>query len=88
MYKQLELEEDYRDEWLKAERDLAINSTIITNYPPEQETDSEGEIDKMPLPKDIQKIGDQFTRGDFIKALKRVSQPVRKPKSASKPSKT
>ena len=86
MYKQPELKEDYRDEWLKADRDLAINSTIITVYPPAQESDSEGEIDKMPLPEDIQKISDQFTRGDFIKALKRVSQPIKKPKSSPKPS--
>lgn len=87
MYTQPELK-DYQDKWLQAERELAIKSLEILGWDPSI-YDEFAPSEKIPQPiKQSKKQGqeDNFTKADFMKALKKVSRPIAKPKSSPKPS--
>jgi len=85
MYRQPDLE-DYRDEWIQAERDLAINSAgVLGLLPIVQEEFIPSESIAEPEESSKQhEDEDRFTKGDFTKALKRVSRRIEKAKPASK----
>jgi len=85
MYKPPELKE-YQDEWIQAERDLAINSMGILGLfpiPQEEFTPSQGSSEPTKIAKQ-NKDTDHFTKSDFIKAWKKVSRHIEKPKSSPK----
>lgn len=87
MYKQPELKE-YQDEWIQAERDLAINSMGILGLfpiPPDEFTPSQSSSEPTGIPKQ-NKDADHLTKSDFIKALSKVSRHIEKPKSSPKSS--
>lgn len=85
MYKQPDLK-DYQDDWIQAERDLAINSMgILGLLPIVQEGFIPNESINEPVSKQHEDE-DYFTKGDFTKALKGVNRRIGKPKSSPKPS--
>ena len=74
MYKQPQIEADYKEQWLKAERELALRWFV-------GDTQS-NDIDSATPDNGS---GERFPRNDFFKALKRVS---RKSKPSPESSKT
>ena len=88
MYQQPEVQ-DYQDEWIRAERDLAISSWAIWGLFPIVQEDSATDEDNSEPIEQHEKNKDEsgFTRSDFIKDLKKASQRIEKRKSSPKPSK-
>ncbi|MFC1949741.1 hypothetical protein ACFLW0_06180 [Chloroflexota bacterium] len=75
MYRQPYMDEKYKEEWLKAERELALRWSEASSHPDVNEAATPDISDK-----------DGISRNDFLKALKRVSRKVDKAKVAPKQS--
>ena len=74
MYKQPQIEEGYKEQWLRAERELALRWFV-----------GDTQLNDIDSATPDNASGERFSRNDFLKALKRVS---RKSKPSPKLSKT
>ena len=75
MYRQPQIDEKYKEEWLRAERQLALHWSEANNHPDVDGTVGHGTSSK-----------EGISRNDFFKALKQVSHKTGKTKAALKSS--